>query len=266
MSIDLSIEHGVAEILLNRPEKMNALDAAHLHDLRRALVEASTSPDVRVVVVKGAGGKAFSAGADLGASSKQESVLEAFARDDVTAAELGLYVRLLELGNLGLRKPLIAAVQGYCLGGGLEIALQCDIMLASESAQFGLPEVGVGSIPGAGGVTRLLAAIPRAVATDMMLTGRRINAARALQVGLVSDVIADRGFEEHVRRRGQEIAELAPLALQMIKMLAQQTPMLPVPAALQLTELAWGLVRDSDDRLEGRLAFKERRKPKFRGA
>jgi E-phenylitaconyl-CoA hydratase len=177
----------------------------------------------------------------------------------------GLYIRLFDLSGLQIRKPLIAAVNGFCLGGGLELALQCDLVVASATASFGLPEVVVASLPGGGGATNLMRAVPRAVAMRMLLTGERIDAQRALSIGLVSDVWPADHFAEETRALARRIADNGPLAVQMSKMLAAQTALLPTPQALQLTELAWGLLRDTADRREGRQAFAEKRKPRYIG-
>ena len=175
MAISQVAADGVATITLDRPEKLNALDVAHLRELRRLLSEASAQPDIHAVVLTGAGERAFCAGADLAAApAAQTGVAEAFGYDLDRAAEHGLYIRLMDLSGLRLRKPVIAAVNGFCLGGGLELALQCDLIVASEQASFGLPEVVVASLPGAGGVPNLLRAIPKAVAMRMLLTGERI--------------------------------------------------------------------------------------------
>ena len=266
MAIATTTENRIATITLDRPDKLNALDPAHLIELRAQLSRAAADPRIGVIVLTGSGSKSFCVGADLMASrSADAGVAEAFGFDLETSAQRGLYIRLLDLASLNLHKPVIAAVNGYCLGGGLELALQCDIIIASETASFGLPEVVVASLPGAGGVPNLLRAIPRAVAMHMLLTGDRISASRALEVGLASAVYPAPSFAADVAALAARIANNGPLAIQMVKMLAQQSASLTSGQAMQLTELAWGLLRDTEDRDEGRRAFAEKRPPKYAG-
>jgi E-phenylitaconyl-CoA hydratase len=259
------IREAVATITIDRPEKLNALDTEHLHGLRAALKAADTDPAVRVVVLTGAGDRAFSTGMDIGGTQVTAGVAEAFAFDLSRAADSGLYIRLLDLSDLRRRKPLIAAVKGYCLGGGLELALQADMVVAADNAQFGLPEVATGSLPGAGGVNALLRCLPRHVVTHLAFTAERLPAERALGYGLVSAVYPLAEFDVQVAGLARKIAGQGPLAVQMVKMLIDQSDGLAPGQWMQMAELAWGLIRDTDDRTEGRAAFAEKRPANFAG-
>lgn len=266
MAISYAVADGVATVTLDRPEKLNALDVAHLRELRRLLASASAESGIRAIVLTGAGDRAFCAGADLTATPAIDAgVAAAFGYDLDRATEHGLYIRLMDLAGLQLRKPVIAAVNGFCLGGGLELALQCDLIVASEQASFGLPEVAVASLPGAGGVPNLMRAVPRAVAMRMLLTGERISARRAYEVGLVSDLFSPGALTDGAAALARCIAANGPLAVQLVKMLADQAPDLGPAQSMQMTELAWGLLRDTEDRGEGRRAFAEKRTPTYRG-
>ncbi|WER48039.1 enoyl-CoA hydratase-related protein [Cupriavidus sp. WKF15] len=266
MTVHMEINGAVAVLTLDRPQALNALDVSALRALRAHLAEVRDRDDLRAAVLTGAGTRAFCAGADL--SSTRTSVAsypEALFRAPEQAADLGLYIRLMDLSDLGLWKPLIAAVNGHCLGAGLEIALQCDLRVASQAATFGLPEASVGSIPAVSGLHRLLKAVPSAHAMQMALTGERIDAAQALRIGLVTEAVAPQALLDRAFTLTATVARNAPLAVQAIKKLSRQTPHLGESDAQQLTELYWGVLRDTADRLEGRQAFAEKRPPRYMG-
>jgi len=266
MTVRMNIEGPVALITLDRPEALNALDLAALRELRAHLAQVRDRDDLRVAILTGAGGKAFCAGADLKGTQKAPATYaEALFRAIEPSADLGLYIRLMDLSDLGLHKPIVAAVNGHCLGAGLEIALQCDLRIASTNASFGLPEVAVGSVPAVSGLHRLLKAVPSAHAMQMVLTAERIDAAAAQRIGLVTEVLEPSALLERAFTLARRIAGNAPLAVQAVKKLSRQTAHLSEADAQQLTELTWGVLRDTQDRIEGRAAFAQKRAPIYVG-
>lgn len=266
MAIRFETDDKVAVITLDRPTALNALDLESLKALRAHLVEFRDRDDLRTAILTGEGTKAFCAGADLkGTKESPATYPEATFRATSQAAEMGLYIRLMDLTDLTVWKPIVAAVNGHCLGAGLEVALQCDIRIASTHASFGLPEASVGSIPAVSGLHRLLKAVPSAHALQMALTGERIDAAAAQRLGLVTEVTEAPALVERALAIARRIAGNAPLAVQAIKKLSRQTPHLSEVDAQQLTELYWGVLRDTQDRREGRTAFAEKRAPSYTG-
>ncbi|MGK6310943.1 enoyl-CoA hydratase/isomerase family protein [Variovorax sp. DT-64] len=266
MNVRFDIHGPVAVLTIDRPAALNALSVEALRELRAHLAELRDRSELRAAVITGEGERAFCAGADLkGTQTSPASYAQAVFQGTERSADLGLYIRLMDLTDLCVWKPIVAAVNGHCLGAGLELALQCDLRIASANASFGLPEARVGSIPAVSGLHRLLKAVPSAHAMQMALTGERIAAAEAQRIGLVTQVVEPEALMDRALALAASVAANAPLAVQAIKKLSRQTQHLSEADAQQLTELYWGVLRDTEDRLEGRRAFAEKRPAAYTG-
>jgi enoyl-CoA hydratase/carnithine racemase len=247
---------GVAYVTLNRAPAANALSRGLVSALARAVVGLRDDEGVRAVVLTGAGDRAFCAGADL--KERRGMTIEetrSFLRD------LNRVVDLLA----AFPRPVIAALNGAALGGGLELALACDIRVAAEGAEVGLPEVRLGIIPGAGGTQRLARVAGLAAAKELVLTGRRIGAARALALGIVSDVVPAAALLTVAGRIADEIASAGPLAVEEAKSAIDAGWDRPLSEALGIERACYEVVLASDDRNEGLAAFAEKRPPAFKG-
>jgi E-phenylitaconyl-CoA hydratase len=255
LPVDYTVRDQVAVITLNRPEAMNALDPESRAELTACWQRVANDDGVRVVVLTGAGDRAFCTGADL---KKTMPPKESFAQLTFGAEDE-------EYASFGSDKPSICAINGYAMGGGLELALACDIRIAADTARFGLPEVRVGSIPGAGGTQRLPRAVGSSDAMLMLLTGDAIDSAEALRIGLVSRVVPRAALLDEAHKIALRIAANAPLAVRAAKRAAVQGAHLPLSDGIRLERAAWGLLRDTHDRIEGRLAFQQKRPPKYEG-
>ncbi|WP_084505337.1 enoyl-CoA hydratase/isomerase family protein [Nocardia harenae] len=253
-------------VRLDREEVHNALDPDSMVLLRHALEEFRDDSSLAVAVLTGAGRRAFCAGSDLRRTPPEGAPFAAalLAPWEQGVADGG-YVRAITLSQIAVGKPLIAAINGHAAGGGLEIALDCDLRIASSNATFSLPEARWASLPAVGGLSRLLRAVPPAVAMKMLLTGDRIDAAEALRVGLVSDVYEPDDLLEAALGLARRIAANGPLSVRAISSLAQRSYDLPLSHAIAMEQAMWGLLRDTADRAEGRLAFTERRDPAYGG-
>jgi E-phenylitaconyl-CoA hydratase len=257
MPLDFTVEDHVATLTLNRPEAMNSIDPEMRSALHAAWKRIKEDDGIRVAILTGAGGKAFCTGSDL---KKTMPPKESFAELTFGRSHSD---HLLE--GLDTDKPLICAVNGYAMGGGMELALACDIRIASDNAVFALSEVRIGSIPGAGGTQRLPRAVGLSNAMLMLLTGDRVDAAEALRIGLVSKVVPNQELLPAAREIAQRIARNAPLSVRAIKRLVHDGMDMPLRTALDNERYVFGLLRDTEDRIEGRLAFQEKRPPAYKG-
>ncbi len=246
-------ESHVASLSLNRPEALNAINRAVRQGLDQAWDAIATDPAVRVAVLGGAGGRAFSAGADL----KERTVTDQGPMDLRWAH--GPRER-------ALRKPVIAAIDGYCFGGGFELALSCDIRIATPRAQFGLPEIRRGFFPGGGGPMRLARMIPLTNAMEMLLTGDPIDAGTALRLGIISRIVPEEeDLQAAATDLAQRISRNAPLAVEAVKELALRALDMPWEPASRLSDLYRALIGTTEDAKEGPRAFVEKREPVYRG-
>lgn len=253
-------------IRINRPERLNALNPTAFTALREALIAFRDDPSKRIAIVTGTGARAFCTGADLKDTLPQKaSFASTVFQDDATSIENGNYIRGIDIERIGLTKPLIAAINGHAIGGGLELALACDIRLCSEEAKFGLSEVRIGSIPAVGGIQNLIRTVPQSLAMTMILGGELIDANRAERCGLVSERLPASQLMARAKQLATTIAENGPLAVQAARMLALKGRDMTIPHAMLLEQFAWGILRDTYDRIEGRVAFAEKRPPVFEG-
>jgi enoyl-CoA hydratase/carnithine racemase len=256
MSIDFEVGGGVATITINRPERMNAMDAEHYALLSRAWRRVRDDGEIRVAIVTGAGDRSFTAGADLKSHIPAPAPL----------SELWLTQRD-QLLNRGLEvwKPVVAAVNGYCLGGGMTLLFATDVRVAAEHATFGLPEVRRGVLPGNGGTQRVLEQLPHAIAMEMLLTGEPIDADTACRWGLVNRVVPRERLMDAAREVAARIAANAPLAVQAAKEMAIRARDVDRASGLRMEVAMNRLLQSTEDVREGTAAFAEKRPPRFAG-
>lgn len=248
----------VAYITLNRPDVMNALDPESWQGITDSWIKVRDDREVWVAIVSGAGDRAFSAGADL--KWMAQAAAEAAKQGLPPPSSLPL---VSPLRGMEVYKPFIAAVNGFCLGGGLELALICDIRIASETARFGLAEVTRAIIPGAGGTQRLMRTIPFSIAIKMLITGEAIDAQEAYRVGLVSQVVPVAQLMPTAEALAAKISLNGPLAVQAVKEVAYRGSRVTLDESLRLEQLFSYAVRQSEDAKEGPRAFAEKRKPNY---
>ncbi len=245
----------VGKITINRPEKLNAMNQTVRDELDHAFAEFAQDSDVSVVVVTGAGEKAFIAGADINEfKDKNAAQMYEDFRPDKVFHELARF-----------QKPVIAMINGYALGGGCEFAMACDIRIASENAKLGQPEIKLGIIPGWGGTQRLPRLIGEGKAMWMILSGEMIDAKTALEWGLVDFVVKPEELEDFTMNMANKIAEMSPITLKIAKEAVRAASTLGLKEGLELESRLFALTFSTEDKEEGVAAFLEKRKPEFRG-
>ncbi len=243
----------VGVVQLHRPEVLNALSTPLIDELIAALQGYDADPAIRCIVLTG-NDRAFAAGADI------KEMAEASTVDMLQRDNLARWERI-----RGIKKPIIAAVSGYALGGGNELAMSCDMIIASETAVFGQPEINIGVMPGAGGTQRLTRAAGKARAMELILTGRQMPAHEAAAAGLVTRVVPAEAYLQEALRLAHEIAAKAPLAVQLAKQAVNQAYELPLHEALQAERQAFYMLFSSADQKEGMRAFVEKRPAHYQG-
>ena len=254
MLIDYQKEGRVATITINRPDAFNSINVQTLQELHEAMVSFRDDTDVWVGILTGAGSKSFSAGADI---REMLPFMKSISGKPWQLPDT-------PLRGLKLYKPLIAAVNGIALGGGLELMLICDIRVAVDTARFGSPEVNLGLIPGWGATQRLTRSIPWAKAAEIVLTGKQVNAEEALRIGLINQVVPREKLMETARQWADDLCKVGPLALRAAKEAMLRGYSMPLDDGLHLEADLFDYLLGTEDYMEGTTAFTERRKPNFK--
>jgi enoyl-CoA hydratase len=247
----------IASVTINRPRVLNALNSQTIEELRRAMLELQRDAQVRAIVLTGAGEKSFVAGADINELAVQTP---AGGREHALAGQHVLDI----IENLG--KPVIAAVNGFALGGGCELAMACTLRLAADSARLGQPEITLGLIPGYAGTQRLSRLVGKSKAMEMCLTGAPIGADEALRIGLVNRVVPAASLMAEARKLAAQLAAAAPIAMRYIMSAINRGLEMPFAEACQYEATLFGLVASTNDMREGTRAFLEKRKAEFKGS
>ncbi|MFC1989188.1 enoyl-CoA hydratase/isomerase family protein [Chloroflexota bacterium] len=249
MAVDIKTEGRIAIFTINRPDAMNSLNDEVHRELSKAMMDFRDNPDLWVAIITGAGEKAFSAGQDIKgfrAGPEEEGVIRAYNLADK------------------IWKPFIAAINGYALGGGLELALTCDIRIAAEHARLGQPEINIGYMPGAGGTQRLPRFIPRAIAAEMLLTGQFIDAKEAYRIGLVNRVVPLDKLMSTAKEIAEAICQRGPLGVRATKEAMIRGYSMTLEEGLRLEQELTNGLRSTEDFVEGTKAFAEKRPPNYK--
>jgi enoyl-CoA hydratase len=252
--VENQVPVSVALIRLNRPKDLNALNLQLMSELKQACKELDSDPNVRCIVITG-NEKAFAAGADIKQMAGKTSI------DMWEADQFATWDQIKKT-----RKPIIAAVSGFALGGGCELAMLCDMIVASDTAQFGQPEIKIGTMPGAGGTQRLTRAVGKAKAMEMVLTGKMMSAQEALGFGLVNKVVPVELYLEEALKLAGEVAAMSPVAVRLAKEAINRVFESSLEDGLQFERKNFYLTFSSEDQKEGMAAFVEKRRPVFKGS
>jgi enoyl-CoA hydratase/carnithine racemase len=251
--VDTSVDGRVGICRLNRPEARNALSPELMDELAGAVEGFDANPEVRCIVIAGSD-EVFAAGADIGALAEREF------HEAVFHPAAAFWTRL-----AGCRTPMIAAVSGWALGGGCELALVCDMIVASETAVFGQPEITLGIIPGGGGTQRLARIAGKQRTMDLVLTGRRFDAEEAARLGIVNEVAGKREWLDRALELARRVADRPPIAVRLAKQAVLAAEETSLAAGLETERRMYELSMATEDRIEGMQAFLEKRRPEFRG-
>ena len=253
-NIRIDVAEGIATLTVDRPSVKNALNLETVNEIHRALDDLALTADAGVLIITGAGETAFVSGADINDIRQRDRA------DGLAAINSSLFARIDTFP-----KPVIAAVNGYALGGGCELALACDIRVAADSAKFGQPELGLGIIPGAGATQRLPRIVGLGWAKHLVLTGDIIDAKQALEIGLVTAVMPAGQLQVRARELAKRILRQGPLAARLAKLSLNASARVDLDSGLLIETLAQAICYGSEDKNEGTTAFLEKRKPKFTG-
>lgn len=253
IKVNPQLEKHIALIELNRPKELNALNRQLMSEVRDALKTLDEDDNVRVVILTG-GEKVFAAGADI------KQMADASAIDMLNIDQFSTWDQIRKT-----KKPIIAAVSGFALGGGCELAMTCDMIIASETAKFGQPEIKIGTMPGAGGTQRLTRAVGKVMAMEMVLTGKFISAEEALQAGLINRIVPAPLLLDETVKLAKEIAKQSPVAIKLAKEAVNQAFNSTLDEGLMFERKNFYLTFASQDQKEGMAAFVEKRQPDFKG-
>jgi len=252
IKMEIDKENKIGKIFIDRPEKMNAITVKMRREIGDRISELDKNPDVRVIIIKGLGGKAFSSGGDVSEFlSLTPDVLIDWGEDLSTSERIS--------------KPVIAAIDGYTFGAGLELALSCDIRIATPKSEFSFPEIRLGMVPASGGITRIIKTLGISRATYMLMLGKRIDAQLALQWGIIHEIVEPEKLDERAIEIAKDVASLSSLALKALKKVIHEIADSPLYVGFDIERKTFGLLRYSEDFKEGVESFLNKRKPKFNG-